>query len=1076
MDFFSLFGHPRPRKSRKKKKAQPVLKQVPVRRPDIEALEDRMVLSGNVISGHIYNDANANGIMDAGEDPIANSNLELRNDQGQVIATTTSDANGFYEFTHDNTIDTNLMVEEQTIAIPATAGSFTLTEAFNQFDPTKGELLEVEIIHEGSITSQIKAEHESPLAGATINGVVGGKFSLTGQGFSIDSTVSENIGSFNATVYDNNTDFGGSSGVTFPEMTATADAKSITLTGNEVNPFIGTGTVIVTEKVEATSSAKGGGNLTVKITSSGMATIRVRYRYRPQNCLMPGDYTIHQTEQPQGFLDGSESRGTSVIPNSVGTDSISVTLTDLADARNNNFGEIRAASLAGHVYYDMDGDGLKDAGEMGIANVPITLTGTDDQGQAVNLTATTGSDGAYNFENLRPGTYTLNEQQPSGFLDGKDTIGTPGGSTSDDQFSNINLPAGFNGVNNNFGEVKSSSLSGFVYNDVDDDGLKEASEGGIGNVTINLTGTDDRGQSVSLTTQTASNGFYLFENLRPGTYTISETQPASFDDGKDTIGTPGGTRSNDQFSNINLMSDVHGENNNFGEILTNGVSGFVYHDANNNGIKDNGEQGIPGTTIILTGDSVSGPIAQQMQTDQNGFYRFPNLPQGTYSLTEIQPVGFEDGQESLGSAGGTAGNDFFENIFLANGTLGANYNFGELLSSSLSGFVYNDVNNNGFKDTGEVGIANTTVRLTGTDINSNPVNRTTTTAADGSYHFTGLFAGTYTIEETQPTGFIDGKDRIGTPGGTTNNDQFTDIFLPDGFAGANNNFGEVQSSGLSGFVYEDLSNDGIKDAGESGIAEVTIELEGTSDIDGSTITRTTTTDANGFYRFADLPPGTYVIRETQPAAFLDGQDTIGTQGGTTENDVFSNIVLPPNVLGTDNNFGEIVGIVSPPTDVEIIKTADPNSMPVGSIFTYTLTINNLTRENALGVTVVDSLPPGVTFISASHSSDWTFTQLGTTLMFNRTTPLLGLTSSTITITAIAPNVAGTFTNVATVNALEETDFSNNQDDAVITTFTTISPPPTTPPPTTPPTVPPPIPPGLSKANILSSAMFWQSLM
>src|SRR5260221_2122291 len=41
------------------------------------------------------------------------------------------------------------------------------------------------------------------------------------------------------------------------------------------------------------------------------------------------------------------------------------------------------------------------------------------------------------FTNLRPGTYTLTETQPAGFLDGKDMIGTPGGTTANDVFSAI---------------------------------------------------------------------------------------------------------------------------------------------------------------------------------------------------------------------------------------------------------------------------------------------------------------------------------------------------------------------------------------------------------------------------------------------------------------------------------------------------------------------------------------------------------------------------------------------------------------------------------------------------------------
>ena len=71
-----------------------------------------------------------------------------------------------------------------------------------------------------------------------------------------------------------------------------------------------------------------------------------------------------------------------------------------------------------------------------------------------------------------------------------------------------------------------------------------------------------------------------------------------------------------------------------------------------------------------------------------------------------------------------------------------------------------------------------------------------------------------------------------------------------------------------------------------------------------------TTDVNGIYIFSDLLPGVYTIKEEQPWAFVDGMDTIGTPGGTTGNDEFSNIVLPPDFDGVDNNFGEL-GLIPP---------------------------------------------------------------------------------------------------------------------------------------------------------------------
>ena len=343
-----------------------------------------------------------------------------------------------------------------------------------------------------------------------------------------------------------------------------------------------------------------------------------------------------------------------------------------------------AASLAGYNYVDANNDGVKQAGEAGIAGTTITLTGTDSFGP-VSLTATTADDGSYGFMNLRPGTYTITETQPDGYLDGKDTQGTPGtGMASDDVISNITLASGIDGVNNNFGELKPASISGYVYDDSpDNNGLLDGTEPGIAGVKITLTGNDDLGP-VSLTTTTADDGSYGFTNLRPGTYTITETQPDGYLDGKDTAGTLGGVVAVpsilDQINAIAVASGSNGNNYNFGELEPAGLSGFVYIDVNNNGQIDLGEQGIAGATVKLTGtDDLGRPVSLTAQTNADGAYAFNTLRQGTYLITEEQPANYLDGKDTVGSLGGTVGNDVFSQISLPAGADGLNYNFGELL-------------------------------------------------------------------------------------------------------------------------------------------------------------------------------------------------------------------------------------------------------------------------------------------------------------------------------------------------------------------------------------------------------------
>jgi SdrD B-like domain len=127
-----------------------------------------------------------------------------------------------------------------------------------------------------------------------------------------------------------------------------------------------------------------------------------------------------------------------------------------------------------------------------------------------------------------------------------------------------------------------------------------------------------------------------------------------------------------------------------------------------------------------------------------------------------------------------------------------------------------------------------------------------------------------------------------------------------------------QSASLSGFVYLDDGvgpeaigkDNGVRDDGETGLAGVVIQLlvlnEATGQYDqvGST-----TTDANGFYHFDNLQAGvTYALAEETPVgSFIDGADSIGTQGGSQENDFFFGIALTAGQTGVENNFGEHAG-------------------------------------------------------------------------------------------------------------------------------------------------------------------------
>ena len=123
---------------------------------------------------------------------------------------------------------------------------------------------------------------------------------------------------------------------------------------------------------------------------------------------------------------------------------------------------VDTADLSGINFVDTNGDGVLNTGEIALPGVQLTLTGTDDLGQPVNLTTTSGLDGSFLFENLRPGEFTLTQTQPSLFADSTDFLGSVGGSIAGDNELLITLAPGDNATDNNFTE-QSLALSKRPY-------------------------------------------------------------------------------------------------------------------------------------------------------------------------------------------------------------------------------------------------------------------------------------------------------------------------------------------------------------------------------------------------------------------------------------------------------------------------------------------------------------------------------------------------------------------------------------------------------------------------------------
>ncbi len=606
-----------------------------------------------------------------------------------------------------------------------------------------------------------------------------------------------------------------------------------------------------------------------------------RYRF---DGLRPGRYQVAET-QPNAYGDGIEAAGSAG-----GLTAVDDVISDIVvgpgqAAADNNFFEM-TGSLAGAVYEDGNGNGDLDKGETGIGGVELLLIGKDAYGEVVKETTRTDADGSYIFYGLIGGSYSIRQAQPALFTDGLDSVGSEGGRAGNDRILGIVLGGGKHGVGYNFGEIGRSTVEGSVYNDRNNNGLREPGEPGIASAIVRLLGTSDRRAPVDLRTLTDTTGRYRFEDLRPGSYSVSVEQSAGYLDGRETPGSLGGVvvvndghiaGSTGEISSIELPAYTTATGYDFGELTASSISGRVVDDA-----------GLPldQTELSLTGtDDLGRPVSLSTTTDDEGGYTFSGLRPGVYSVNQVRNQARVRG---YGAAGGVG------EISVDPGTDTTGHDLVNV-TGSLAGSVYEDADLDGIRGSGETPISGVAVQLRGLNHRGDTVSKVTVTNGDGRYQFTNLLSGTYTIEETTPLRYLDGQEKVGSAGGRAfrTRDEISSINLGAGEVGVGYDFGELLGSSIAGRVVDD-----------NGLALNGVDLRLTgSDRAGRRVSTATTTGPDGTYRFDGLFPGVYSVAQQQP-------DGYGNGGQGSDENLLSDIDLDFDTALTGYDFTETTGSLS----------------------------------------------------------------------------------------------------------------------------------------------------------------------
>ncbi|MCA3585183.1 MAG: S8 family serine peptidase [Methylocystis sp.] len=282
--------------------------------------------------------------------------------------------------------------------------------------------------------------------------------------------------------------------------------------------------------------------------------------------------------------------------------------------------------------------------------------------------------------------------------------------------------------------IPRGAVAGTIFDDLNQNGLRESGEPVLAGATVFLDADGDGLlDPAEISTTTSAAGGFNLAGVRSGAYKLRVV---------DGTGTILATR------DLSISSGQQLANLGDGAFTPGRISGIVFDDTDGDGLQEPGEAALSGAVVFLddndNGLKDTGETA--VTTGADGVFVFGGLAAGPRKLVLDAVNGRVPTGSSTRSATVTSGLDL-------------TVNFGTVVPGKIEGILFEDANGDGVRNGTERGLSGWTVFLDGNGNGLRDAGEAQlTTGMTGSYSFTGLKPGSYTVSVTRPSGWLQTSD------------------------------------------------------------------------------------------------------------------------------------------------------------------------------------------------------------------------------------------------------------------------------------------------------------------------------